>query len=355
MIGPYFLTAFTLAAPDQGTPDGFQRACVKVAEGVWLLHRPVATDAPFEGNTVVFEQSDGFVVVDAGGAPVAGEHLVRHIRALGPKRVKFLVYTHYHGDHNLGAGALLKAWPDLQILSTEQTRRNMTGSSMAYIKTYAASYAGMVDFGRKRLEDPSVPASEKEGWARFVAVGPSMVEGYQALKAYPATLTFTQDLVLQDPGMPLELRFLGRGNTDGDAVVWAPGPKVLVTGDLVVHPIPYASACFLGEWIEVLKRLQGYDFRFLVPGHGEVQTDAVYLERLRWVLGEIRARVAPLVKEGLGLEEVRKRLDLVDLRRAFVKDEDGWGRFVFNAVFLGDLVKNAFQEAKGLPIVQGGQ
>jgi len=347
------LTLLAALAP-LGAVDGFRRERVPITDHVWLIHRPVATDAPFEGNTVVFEQSDGFVVVDAGGSPAAGENIVRQIRDLGPGRVKALVYTHYHGDHNLGAGAFLKAWPGLQIISTERTRANMTGPAMNYVKTYAASYAGMVDYGRKRMEDPAVPATEREGWARFVAAGPGMVEGYRDLRVYPATLTFTDRITLQDAQTPLEIRFPGRANTDGDAVVWAPRQRVLAAGDIVVQPIPYASACFPAEWGEVLKLLGSYDFAYLVPGHGEVQRDRAYLDRLGWALAELRALVAPLVKEGLTLEQVRARLDLTPIRRAFVPDGDGWGRFVMGAVFLGDIVKNVYQEAKGLPIVQGG-
>jgi glyoxylase-like metal-dependent hydrolase (beta-lactamase superfamily II) len=358
LLGPLAFAGMTLswiplraASPAK---DAFQRTRSPLAERVWFIQRPVATDAPFEGNTTVFEQGDGYVVVDAGGSPVAGEHIVRLIRELGPKPVKLLVYTHYHGDHNLGAGAFLKAWPGLRILSTEATRANMTGPAMDYVKTYSASYQGMVDFGRKRLEDPAVGASERDGWKRFVEAGPSMVEGYRNLAAFPATETFTDALLLHDEKVPLEIRFLGRANTDGDAIVWAPRQRILVTGDVVVHPVPYASACFPGEWIQVLSRLKAYPFAFLVPGHGEVQRDAAYLDTLARVLGDLRSQVAPLVKEGLDLEQVRKRLDLTALRRAFVRDEDGWGRFLLAAVFTGDIVKNAYQEAKGLPIVQGG-
>lgn len=334
--------------------DGFARERVKLTDRVWLIHRPGATDPPFEGNTIVFEQSDGYVVVDAGGAPPAGVHIVRLIRELGPKRVKVLVYTHYHGDHNLGAGAFIQAWPDLQILSTERTRANMTGPPMAYVKTYSASYAGMLDYGAKRREDPAVTASERAGWDRFLAAGPGIVAGYKNLRVYPATLTFTDRVTLPDAEAPLEISFLGLANTDGDAIVWAPRQRVLATGDVVVHPIPYASASFPGPWIQVLDKLKAYPFSWLVPGPGEVQTDAAYVDLLKGTLAGLRAQVAPLVQEGLTLDQVRARLDLTAIRRAFVRDEDGWGRFVLGAVFLGDIVKNTYQEAKGLPIVQGG-
>jgi glyoxylase-like metal-dependent hydrolase (beta-lactamase superfamily II) len=62
------------------------------------------------------------VVVDAGGAPASGQAVVSEIRKISPKPVRFLIYTHYHGDHNLGAGAFRAAWPGCVIVSTARTR-----------------------------------------------------------------------------------------------------------------------------------------------------------------------------------------------------------------------------------------
>ena len=333
--------------------DGFARVARKVTDRVWLLERPVATDAPFEGNVEVIEQADGLVVVDAGGAPPAGRHIVRLIRSLSAKPVKAIVYTHYHGDHHLGAGELLAAWPRAAVISTEKTRENMLGQPMAYIRTYAKSYGDMVGYAKGQAAIDSLPASLRAGWRRFAAAGPSIVAGYTGLAAHPASITFRDRISLPDSLAPVEVMFLGRANTDGDAVVWLPRQRVLATGDIVVHPIPYASACFLGEWIGVLERIKAFDFAYLVPGHGEVQVDRAYVDQLIQALGEIRAQVGPLVKQGLSLDDVRRQVELAALRDRFAGD-DAWQRFLMGAVFLGDVVKNAYQEAKGDSIVQGG-
>jgi glyoxylase-like metal-dependent hydrolase (beta-lactamase superfamily II) len=333
--------------------DGFARVARRVTDHVWLLERPTATDAPFEGNVAVIEQADGLVVVDAGGAPPAGRHIVRLIRSLSPKPVKAIVYTHYHGDHHLGAGALLQAWPRAAVISTERTREHMLGKPMAYIRTYARSYADLMGHAKEQAAIDSLPRSLRDGWSRFAAAGPSIVAGYTGLSPHPATITFRDRLTLPDSLAPVEVMFLGRANTDGDAVAWLPRQRVLATGDIVVHPIPYASACFLGEWIGVLERIKAFDFAHLVPGHGEVQVDRAYVDQLIQALGEIRAQVGPLARQGLSLDDVRRQVDLAALRDRFAGD-DAWKRFLMGAVFLGDVVKNAWQEAKGDSIVQGG-
>lgn len=341
-----------IAQPALAASDGFVRQTMQVAPHVHLIHRPVATDAPYEGNVEVIEQSDGLVVVDAGGSPPAGEHVVAEIRKLSSKPVKVLIYTHYHGDHNLGAGAFLKAWPKVEIVSTAATRTNMTTKPMDYIKTYSKDYAGEIDYAKRQLADQKVTGEVRDGWAQYVDAGDSIVAGYKDMKAYPATKTFTDKYAVPDPSMPVEVAFLGKANTDGDAVIWVPKERVLIAGDIVVQPIPYAAASFPESWIGVLEKLKAYDFVALVPGHGAVQHGRAYLDELIAALSEVRAKVAPLAKQGVALDEVYKRIDLEDIKQTFA-GSDRWKRQLLSSFFLHAIVSNAYAEALGRPIVQG--
>lgn len=342
------------ASPD-AAPNAtkvFARETAPVADRIHLIYKPAVTDPPFEGNVVVIEQSQGLVVVDAGGSPASGANIVAQIRKLSDKPVRWLVYTHYHGDHNLGAGALRQAWPDVRIVSTGKTRENMTGAPMAYVKTYAKSYGDMAAFAATQAKDSKLPQALREGWARTAAAGPSMVEGYSGLSVYPADLTFSDALSIPDDLAPVEVMFLGRGNTDGDAVVWAPKQRMVASGDLVVAPIPYAAHTYPGEWVATLKRLEALDFAYLVPGHGPVQTDRVYVDKLIAALESVRAQVGPLSRADVPLDDVRKRIDLSAVRRDFAGD-DPWLGFLFGAVFSRDLVSNAYKEARGEAVIQG--
>jgi glyoxylase-like metal-dependent hydrolase (beta-lactamase superfamily II) len=330
----------------------FARRTEAVTERVHLIYKPNPTDPPFEGNIVVIEQAQGLVVVDAGGSPSSGRAAVAEIRKLSGKPVRFLIYTHYHGDHNLGAGAIRAAWPGVTIISTAKTQQNMTGPPMAYVKGYAKSYSDMADFAATRAADPALPAKLRDGWARAARAGPGMVAGYSDMAVYPADLTFSDRLSLLDAEAPVEVTFLGRGNTDGDAVVWAPRQRVLASGDLVVAPIPYAAHTYPGEWIATLKRLEAFDFAWLVPGHGPVMRDRAYVEQVIAALETVRAQVAPLAKAGLPLAEVRKRIDVATMKAGFTGG-DPWLGSLIDAVFTGDLIGNAYKEARGEEVVQG--
>jgi glyoxylase-like metal-dependent hydrolase (beta-lactamase superfamily II) len=332
--------------------DGFLRQTHKITDHVWLIQRPVSTDAPYEGNSIVFEQRAGLVVVDAGGAPVSGRYIADAIAAISPKPVRYLVYTHYHGDHTLGAGELVRRWPAVTIVSTEATRDDMTGAPMHYIATYSQDYAGAIAAARRNAAAPGVSASMRRGWLEYVETGDSMIDAYRDLKAWPATLTFRDRLTLTDDDVPVDVMFLGRANTDGDAVVRAPKQRVVATGDIVVHPLPYASASYPTEWIGVLERIAALDFAFLVPGHGDVQTDRAYIERVVATLRAVIAQVAPLAHAGATLDDVRKRVDFSALREQW-SDGDDWRRFLLDGFFLDAIVSNAYRESRGEPIRQG--
>ncbi len=330
----------------------FARQTLAVTDRVHLIYKPDAVTPPFEGNVVVIEQAQGLVVVDAGGSPASGQAVVAEIRRISKQPVRFLIYTHYHGDHNLGAGAFRAAWPGMVIVSTVKTRENMTSAPMAYVATYAKSYGEMADMGAKAAADPKVPEGARAGWARTAKAGPGMVAGYAKLTVYPADLTFTDRLTLPDAVAPVEVLFLGRGNTDGDAVIWGPRQRVLASGDLVVAPVPYAAHTYPGEWIATLRALEAFDFAYLVPGHGPMMTDRAYVDRLIAALQTVRDQVGPLARADVPLDEVRKRIDLKAMQAGFTGG-DAWLKTLIGAVFTGDLVANAYKEARGEMVIQG--
>jgi glyoxylase-like metal-dependent hydrolase (beta-lactamase superfamily II) len=271
---------------------------------------------------------------------------------ISAKPVKWLVYTHYHGDHNLGAGAFIAKWPQMHILSTEATRQSMTSAPMDYIKTYSKGNQDTLDLARDQLKRSNLSQSMRRGWEHMAEVGPAMVSAYKQLNAYPADTTFTDEVTLSDPKCPVEVSFLGKANTDGDAIVWLEQQSVLITGDILVSPIPYASASYPKQWVNVLDQLDRYHYAFLIPGHGDIQMDHQYLRLVKAALYEISAQVDMLTAKGDSLEQVNKEIDLSDVKTKFAGTDD-FDQFLLANFFLEAIVSNAYKEAKSLPIIQG--
>jgi glyoxylase-like metal-dependent hydrolase (beta-lactamase superfamily II) len=72
-------------------------------------------------------QDDGVVVVDSESIPSAAREVIAAIKGITDKPVKFLVITHFHGDHFQGAQAYLylSEWPGVQVTSSDATREGI--------------------------------------------------------------------------------------------------------------------------------------------------------------------------------------------------------------------------------------
>jgi glyoxylase-like metal-dependent hydrolase (beta-lactamase superfamily II) len=358
-IAALALLAGPAAAAEGPRPeDGYFQEATKVAPGVWVLAEPRFQVQPI-GNVTIIEQSDSLVLIDAGGSPGSARRIVAEIKAHSTKPVKAVVITHWHGDHLQGLSEILKAWPEARTIATRATQAHLRDrKTMNTPATFDAArdeafhkrIQGFIAYSR-RMSDQATDPTDKAGWTAAGRLFTQYAEDMRGAVTLSTAEAFDERLLLPDPDNPVEIRFLGRANTDGDAIAWLPKRKVLITGDIVVAPFPFGFGSYPADWLSTLDRLRGFRFDVLVPGHGAPQRDRVYLERLTAALGEIRAKVAPLVANGLALEDVRKRLDTSDQAKAFVRD-DPWLRHWFADYWITPIVASAYKEAKGEAIVQ---
>jgi glyoxylase-like metal-dependent hydrolase (beta-lactamase superfamily II) len=137
----------------------------------------------------------------------------------------------------------------------------------------------------------------------------------------PADLTFDDELTLRHGAREIRVLHAGRANTDGDALVWLPQEKILISGDVVVHPIPYGIGSYPREWIATLNELSKLPYELLVPGHGDVQRSQDYVQQLIRTLTLIREQVAVSVARGLDLEATTRALDPSAFESAFTNGD----------------------------------
>lgn len=345
------LLAAALAAappPAAARPSAWDLELVPLKPDVWLIRRPEPLRQPVEPNVLVVVNERDVVVVDGGGIPRSAANAIALIRSITSKPVSTLVNTHWHGDHTLGNEVYRRTWPDVRIVAHPNTRRDMTGAPMKYVGR-----------ARKQLEPAlaDLRARDAKGELddrrrRLIPDLELMLDEYERLTVTPPDLTVTDRLVLHRGGREIHVAHLGKGNTEGDLVVWLPQERILASGDLVVAPLPYGFGSFPREWIETLDRLAAFDFELLVPGHGEVQEDRTHLRRVQGLLRAVRAQAAKAVAEGKDLEATRKAVDLSALA-AELTGGDPMRERLFDAWWKQPITRSAWLEAKGLPIVQG--
>lgn len=275
-------SASRLAVPfPAGSPitpaDGYLYEAERVTQRVYLIASPEPFQLQPYGNVTVIEQQDGLVLVDSGGTRTSAERIIAFVQKISTKPVKAIIITHWHGDHSNGLRTLIARWPNARTISPPQTRATLSdprtesfmpsqdeGSNAAIQRNYAEATAYFRALSTKEGVSPAMRIGYEVAAREFENYGRELVGG-----AGLAPVELASDrLLIDDPVAPVEVLFLGRANTDGDAVVWLPRQRVIATGDIVVSPIPYGFGSFPADWIGVLNRLKGYDVVMLIPGHG---------------------------------------------------------------------------------------
>ena len=333
----------------------------EISPEVHLLATPQDYYGPAIGNVSIIEQRDGYVLVDSGLSAGNGRTIVSYIKARSPKPVKAVVITHWHNDHPQGVSAIREAWPKVRIIATEETKKGMLGPELGelvglepgpqYVERVQKLNADQQATLDQLIADPATAPDRVERAKKAKLDYAAFAEAYAGTHVVPPTETFTEGLRIDDPAVPVEVKFLGRANTAGDAVVWLPKQKIVMSGDMVVWPTPYGFFSFPGDWIQTLGKLKALGYKTLIPGHGEPQTDTAYIDQLIGSIEDIRAQVGPLARQGLSLDDVRKKLDFSRYEAVFGTDERK--RRLFKAYWTDPMTENAWKEAKGLPIIQG--
>jgi glyoxylase-like metal-dependent hydrolase (beta-lactamase superfamily II) len=261
-----------------------------------------AYTAEGDPNTGIVIGDDAVLVADTQATPAMAADVIRRIRTVTDKPMKYVVLTHYHAVRE-------------QILASQDTR----------------------DLIVERGEQDK--ASEIGRFPRLF----SNVESVPAGMTWP-TMTFVGKMTLWLGGVEVQLLQLGRGHTKGDTVVWLPQEKVLFSGDLVEFgATPYAGDAYFSDWPKTLDAVAALNPAKLVPGRGAaLQTPALVAEGLaqtRSFVSDVYASVQAGVAAGHDLRRVYKE--------TFDKLSPKYGDWViFNHCMPFDVTR-AFDEAGG--------
>ena len=326
------------------------RTVTRIAEGVWVIRHPDAPDTFPQSNTTVVIGERGVLVVDAGLLPSSAREDIAEIRRWTDKPVTWLVNTHWHFDHTIGNAEYLAAFPAVQIAATRHTQKAIADWNPGAI----ARYPARGDRFRKILESGKNPdgrpltEGERKDYERSVAgLAPVVAEFEKARQVVP-NVAFERELRIDLGNRPVELRFLGRGNTGGDAVVYLPKERILATGDLLVHPVPYFFGGFPVDHAATLRTMAGLDATTIVPGHGEILRDKRYILLVAEFLEASNAAMEKEVNSGKTLEEVQgsfaKVFDVAPWRAKFAGTSAEDAEF-FDGTFDG-LVKASYNQIK---------
>jgi glyoxylase-like metal-dependent hydrolase (beta-lactamase superfamily II) len=200
-----------------------------------LSEHAYAYTAEGDPNTGIIVGDDAVLVADTQATPAMAADVIRRIREVTDKPIKYVVLTHYHAVRVLGASA----YQPQQIIASQDT------------------YDLIVERGEHDMK------SEIERFPRLFRAVES-VHG----PTWP-TMVFDKRLTLWLGSLQVELLQLGRGHTKGDTVAWLPKEKIMFSGDLVEFgATPYCGDAYLADWPETLDAIAALAPEKLVPGRG---------------------------------------------------------------------------------------
>ena len=275
------LATMAFAAAQQPTGDPFSTEIRKIKDGLFVI--PGYDGAVTGGNVAVRVTSEGTIIVD-DRFPPSSKEIAGKVRSVTSQPIKYVLSTHSHGDHSGGHPEFINV---AEIIAHRNNRANMIRNK----------------------------------------------------QAAPPRLVFADQAAVFLGGVEVQAIHLGRGHTNGDAVIYFPDLRTVHTGDLVVWGkrtdgtiltpfVDRSNGGSLVQWIATLDGVLKLDFDSAIPGHGPVLTKD-NVRAFRQNLVTLRQRMTEVVKGGVKKEDLGKRLKTDDLGWPFPSERlnDLWDEF----------------------------
>ncbi|HUU51470.1 MAG TPA: MBL fold metallo-hydrolase, partial [Candidatus Heimdallarchaeota archaeon] len=226
------------------------------------------------GNIGIFVGEDSLLIVDAQYAKTA-DAVMAKIKELSPKKIEYLINTHYHGDHTSGNPIIGK---DAQIISQQNCKKSLLA-------------------GLKPEDTPeSIGAPNK---------------------------TFDAEMTITLGDESVRLVHMGPGHTSGDTIVIFDKEKVIHAGDLFFYGMPpyidVKDGSDTQNWVRTIQTLaeKHPDFQ-VIPGHGKVTTMKEYVKFADY-LNVLIKEVSTAIKAGKTKEQAVESIDLSSI--TYIQDQ----------------------------------
>lgn len=293
-----------LQGPSRPAPTRTQ-----IADGVYLYQTAPYGPVGLDGNSIVVLSDAGVLVFDTNGTPSAAEAVLSDIRRLTDKPVRYVVNSHWHWDHWYGTEVYTRAFPDVVVIAHEKTRELMAGPAVEFNRPgLETQLPGFIRLLEQRLEDvvrTGVVTPDALKVQSDLFASKSFLEQKSKARLVLPALTFSSRLDLHLGNRLVQVLNFGRAVTPGDALVFLPAEKVLISGDLVFKPFPYALSVYPTEWLRALEQIDALDAAIIVPGHGEPMRDELHLQATMAVLRELLRQGSDAKKKGMNVETAK--------------------------------------------------
>jgi glyoxylase-like metal-dependent hydrolase (beta-lactamase superfamily II) len=226
---------------------------------------------PLVPNVGIIVGERAALVVDTGLGPRNGATVLEVAQKLAGSKALFLVVTHFHPEHDLGAQAFPATTK--MIRSTDQEK-------------------DIAEFGLELAQN-------------FAKRSPLHAELLKGAEFRKADITFEKDYDLDLGGVHARLTALGPNHTRGDMAIWIADDRVLFAGDVAMKAQPAFASPYssLRHWLASLDALEALKPVVIVPSHGPNGDNTAFITGYRAYLTEVRDRTAAEKKAGHNVDQ----------------------------------------------------
>jgi cyclase len=258
-------------------------------------------------NSPIIVTANEALIVDSSITPAAGRALAEDLKAVTDKPIRYVVDSHYHYDHAFGNQVFDR---DAHVIGHQNTLVRMPGSMDQF--TYLNSVRSIperVTALRERIAKEADP-QQKAAFERQIANSLAYLEQVKETRITLPNLTFSDSITITRGGREMQIKYLGRGHTDTDVVVFLPKERIVASGDLMESIISYMGDSYPEDWIATLERLKALDFDTVMPGHGVVFKGKNKITAFQQYLRDVITQVNAFRKQGLSAEDAAARVDV---------------------------------------------
>jgi glyoxylase-like metal-dependent hydrolase (beta-lactamase superfamily II) len=238
----------------------------KVSDHVWVIPD---NSVPMVPNVGIVVGSKATLVIDTGLGARNGATVMREVARVSTNRDLYLVTTHVHPEHDLGAGGFPA---HTRVIRSDDQVDEIAANGLDMAK-------------------------------RFSAISPLHAELLQGAEFRRADVIFEKEHALDLGGVSVKIVAMGFNHTRGDTATFVEPDKVLFSGDVSMTLLPsVGNGASLDQWVASQDRLASLQPSRVVPSHGP-SGDASIMTRTKAFVTTVQRRTAELKKAGKTLDE----------------------------------------------------
>tara|TARA_B100002019_G_scaffold291573_1_gene312123 strand:- start:987 stop:2672 length:1686 start_codon:yes stop_codon:yes gene_type:complete len=260
--------------------EDLKNLSLEFAENIYQPHPDivVAVGYGLANSIMIIGEKENFVIDTMGGIETA-EKIINDFTSYSDNPISTIVYTHFHADHTLGAQAFLDRYPNLDVISHEDTVEEFEqffGIKRDIIGTRSGKMFGLILKNKDKAETNGI--------------GIKLEAGIDTPGYVKPNITFDEMLTMEISGKSVDF-YHAPGETDDQLFVWIEEMKALFPGDNIykafpnIYTIRGTSYRSFRSWYKSIEKMISLEPEILVPSHGKPITGK---EKIKDILSTYR-------------------------------------------------------------------